>query len=253
MCARNTFARPLDRRIFFLWFEKCGGTSVNSAIRGAYLRFTPEGFYEVVRLSAEGSLAASAALGKPLWRYRTELLQYFMSQHPVRYISGHFQVDGCLLDEFQDRFAFVTVLRNPVERWISHYFYNRYKRSIHGRINQDIESYLESARGRGLGSDFVRLLLGEGDREPQEEGGDVWPQKIRQAKEHLERFELVGRVEELDRFAAAFQTRFGTRLRIGHKNTNPAPITEVSTAVRRKIEQVCGPNLELYRYARSLL
>lgn len=252
---RSVMYPPPQQRIFFLHLEKCGGTSVADAIRRRYLNWRIDDSRRFVHLDHEASVTAAEEQGTPTFAYREEILYYFLSQKGASFVTGHFQVSCRLLEAFDDTWAYVIMLRDPVERWISHYFFNRFKRDPHGSIDQSIEAYLETPRGTALGQDYVCLLTGSGTFGRQEPPEIPSTEQIDQAKHNLDRFHVVGCLEDLPAFASQLEHRLGIALDIGQKNKNPVSSSKkeqvVTPEIRERIRALCAPNIELYTYAQT--
>jgi hypothetical protein len=171
-----------------------------------------------------------------------------MNNKNTKYISGHFPFSEIAFREFHGTYAFITVLRNPVKRWISHYFFNRHKKKTFGRIYEDITTCLKSEFGRCNGSELIQFVGGISN------AGDYSSEEaIDRAKKNLHKFDVVGCLEYQKDFMKQFDDRFGVRLNLGKKNQSPkaesfqkAVITE---EVEDRIRTLCKPDLELYQYA----
>ena len=117
------FTRPrIKKNIFFLHQPKCGGTSINNAIRSCYRNS------QIMHLNNDACIRAADLLGRDLDDYRRDLLLYHLMHKKIRYLSGHFAYSKKAYDACGDQWHFVTVLRHPVERWFSHYFFNKHRR-----------------------------------------------------------------------------------------------------------------------------
>jgi hypothetical protein len=89
--------------------------------------------------------------------------------------------------------------------------------------------------------------------------GDDWladpSQGVRLATENLERFTLVGCLDELERFVNGFERCFGRRLSIGHRRKSPADkakkSAEVTPAIMERIEAICRYDMEIYAFAKA--
>ena len=66
---------------------------------------------------------------------------------------------------FEKKFAFVTILRDPCQRWVSAYYYNRYKDSDHRKVDMDLDAYLKSPFGQAQGHEDVKFLGGANEEE----------------------------------------------------------------------------------------
>jgi hypothetical protein len=223
-----------------------------------YINLNPGADQRLIRVNPQATLNARLALNEERspefsippdfsMRIPEYLLLYFMSKPGVKYISGHIPFSEIAHRRFGNRFAFVTILRDPVERWISEYSFNRFKNSTHQKhtANMDIDAYLESARGKAQGGQYVLFLGGRIN------GGDYSSKgALKRAVENLQKFAVIGCVEDLEGFAWRFYERFGVKLEIGTRNVNPGPAdwkTQTITAnVRRQIENICERDSEIY-------
>lgn len=255
--AINTVRGPLNARIFFLHVPKCGGTSTISALRRAYLSFDIRRDKRVIGLN---SVASSRVISitentnypfdtdddTPIQRLREGLLLYFMNQADTLFISGHVGFSERLYQAHAERFSFVTMLRNPVDRWISSYFYNQYKNS-HYAFDMDIEAYLESRFGRAQGHEYVKFIGG------MDAKGDYRsPTAVHRAIDNLQKFSLIGCLERLGAFKEEFSRRFGRQLRIDRRNASPKSEafrnSVITRETRQRIEQICEPDLAVYKH-----
>ena len=188
---------------------------------------------------------AARALGRPVGAFREELLAYHMENPATRYLAGHVTVSDQLLDAVGDGWSLVTVLRQPVSKWLSAYFYDRYKSHEHRRHDLSLAEFVESDRGRQLGSEYVWRFAPQyrGDASRSEEA-------IAAATTKLSRFAVVGILERLDLFSASFEQTFGAPLRIGHSNQSPASRdrrdAEVTPELMARVRVLCEPNIRVY-------
>ncbi len=177
--------------------------------------------------------------------YRDHLLTYFLSLQNLRFVSGHFAWSEAAYELFGVDWNFVTVLRNPVDRWLSNYFYDRHKSVDHFRIEEDIEAYLETQGAKRLGRILVTHLSGASEDDSA----------VDRAVANLTRFRVVGFVEQMDLFTERFAEAFDVTLRIPHANKNPAPERRAATERRhdliQRITEICGPDISVYEAARS--
>ncbi len=239
---------PKPEKLFFVHIQKCGGMSIDAALQRAY---TASGAH-VVRLNAVALEVASKALKKNRDAHRNWLLGYYMAGE-ADYISGHFHFDEAAHKAFGETWHYATVLRDPVARWLSNYFYNKYKtHSQHFRTDLPIEEFLEARQGRNFGSNYVRCLttVARGEELASEE-------VVEQAIRNLDLFSVVGVLEDLGTFAADCEQRFGLRLGIEHRNANPRSgkqqREELSDEILERIRELCEPNFRVYDAVRARL
>ena len=228
----------LQKKIFFLHIPKCGGTSIKQALQTVA---SPD---RIHFLDAVESKTCAARLGVDLMNYRNSLLLYLMSLHHLNLIGGHFQWSDTAYEMFGDQWQYTTILRHPIDKWFSQYFYNRYKASNHFKFDLDLEEFIDSQEGRELGCDQVRKLS-DPSTPPD--------QQLNQAIANLERFTLIGVTERMDRFRDNFKKCFDVRLLIAHANKNPAEDLKISSyadqRIRKKVEALCAPDMQLYNKA----
>lgn len=242
-------------RLFFLHFPKCGGTSVDVALQriyekaGAGTAHLDVGAWSRAAKAVKPYEDASGA-GAP---YRRRLMFYLMEQHHTRYISGHFGYSLAARDRYADDWHFVTLLREPVARWFSEYFYNRYKTKTKDfRLETPLEEFVETRMAQRYGSLYVKNLVDNADIEDA-----ASEDAIAQAIENLRHFSVVGVLDRLDLFAQDCDRRFGVQLDIGHHNKNPRSQSkqreEVTPEVEAKVKALCAPNTRVYEAVQAQL
>lgn len=238
---------PPMKKIFFLHVAKCGGTSVNLAIRNSF-GFGPIGGTDYFRLDPEASFKAANGVRDKSAEFSENILLYYMSVQQCRYISGHFLHSETAMERFEDEWSFITLLRHPVSKWFSKYFYNRHKHSEHYKLESDLSTYLASPRGLADGRNYVRVFAGAAS--PQKLAPD---EAIHRAIENLSKFRLVGVLEHIDCFTTEYESLFGAKLSIGHKRRSPLPESQreeqITDAIRARVTEICQPNLEIYQAA----
>lgn len=240
---KNIFKREFKENIFFLHIPKCGGTSIKRAIERNY----PSGD-RVAMLDPVASSNAAKLFDYPTLKFRENLLLYFMRINNMKYISGHYCFSEIAFREFHDKFVFITVLREPVSRWISLYFYNKYKKSNHFKTQADFAEYLQSELGHSVGHTYVKFLCGVDNSIDY-----TSRQAIERAKKNLDKFDIVGCLEYQEDFIKQFERRFGARLAL--KRENQSPVAEsfkssvITEEVEEKIRLICEPDIEVYQYA----
>ena len=249
----------LKENIFFLHVPKCAGTSISNAIRCRYLTLNCANDRNLISLSAEASSNVIKQSNKtdypynttddfPILKLRENLLLYFLNQKNTKYISGHFPFSDTAYDEFHNKFEFITVLRDPVKRFLSSYFFNRYKKGDHRKIEEDITTHLQSEFGQSQGYEYVKFLGGADINADYSS-----KQAVERAIHNLQKFDIVGCLEYLEHFLDQFEARFAIRLKIEKKNPGPKSETFkeaiITEEVQEKIKDICKPDSEVYQFA----
>jgi hypothetical protein len=236
--------RKFPHRLFFLHVPKCGGTSIVEALSACFgpRALDPTQFY----LDAPAVFQTASVFNQHYREISERLLLYAMSHPKHRFITGHFFFSEKAQREFGEHWQTITVLRDPVSRWFSQYFFNRYKEGDHYKTDTELETYIESEEGIGAGRTLLNVLSGCGHdwiEDPQE--------GVQRAVANLKKMSLVGYLEDLDRFEADFRQHYGVGLNIGRLRKNPAASAQqslqVSPAIVEKVKHICRYDNEIYR------
>lgn len=234
-----------NSKIFFLHMPKCGGTSIYRAIRDSYGFIEKAHGRNIFGLDPVASLKSSKIVGEPLREHRERLLLYHMSKESQRLIYGHFFYSQASFDAYGSDWNFITILRNPVSKWFSQYFYNRYKDSNHFKLDIELEKFLDSDESISMGRDYVYNLT---DRISQEKASSM--ESINQAISNLQNFAIVGLLEKIEEFANDYETHFSAKLSIKNHNRNPLSKVKqekmVSSELIQRVEEICQPNTAVY-------
>jgi len=240
----NLLDRGPEKRIMYSHIPKCGGSSVATSIRNIYGFWSGLRGQKLYRIDTTASAKAASFSDKSLFEFRKELLVYQFEKSRLQFITGHVGVDEAIMNKFCDNWNFVTVLRDPVERWYSEYYYNRYKDSDHFQTDLPIEDYISNV-GKRRGHKYVTFFS---------EKEKNFEERIREAKEVLSNFDLVGFLDNLPRFKKKFKNLFKRKLTIPHKNKSPKPYferKEIPNHIHEKVVELCQPDIEIYNYIKS--
>lgn len=234
----------LRHRLYFLHIPKCGGTSFVQAIRNHYRTLNLAKELDYYHLDPYAATQAADALGVDHLSYQRNISLYFLAQD-FECVYGHFAFSNRAHELFGEKYRFVTLLRDPVKKWISLYFYNKYKQSDFFRVSDDIHTFLETDMAKGYGCDYAMQFAGKDttyDFRSQE--------AIDKAVENLRLLDMVGKLEEMDKFMGSFEQMFGLKLKPKHQRKNPVDKSErdkiLTPEVMAKIRELCQPNIEIY-------
>jgi hypothetical protein len=182
------------------------------------------------------------------YQLRQELLVCLLVQD-IRYVFGHVEFNKIAYQMYKDKYKFITIMREPVSRYISNYFYD-FEKDSPFKISVPLEKFIETDRGILFGrrySEYFSSLPPTKDLSSAE--------AIERSKENLHSFSIVGFLDDIDGFALKLKHLLGINLTIGHKNKGSLQASKmkdiVTPGVLKRIEKICAPDIEIYEYALS--
>jgi hypothetical protein len=252
--ARSFHASVVDRwlpqRVVYHHVPKCGGTSVSRALRKRYLLSQAT----ILTIPANGAIkrlmpdASNAEQWNQTLKFREAMLLYLM-HCDTRCIAAHVAFSSTAFEAFKSRYAFVTVLREPVSRYISH-FYHSLNRDDHSAICESLDTFAGSPRGQSFGARYVEYFRGSPSIDNLRTRAS-----IDAAKENLRQFSAVGFMDQMPSFERQLRATLSVKVAIGHENkgrTAKGSSSSVPPDLRKRIEMDCAPDIEVYEYARTL-
>lgn len=183
------------------------------------------------------------------------------------FVHGHFPISARLLDRFSGEYVFMTLLRHPVDRWISRFRYDKLRysrrdrlprRDYEGPLEEEIRAVMASERGVELARAYTWYLGGI-----HADGRIDSPAAVALVKENLTRFDIVGTSEDWAPIVDGFERHFGTRLEIPTYNRTSelekargldydVVGTVEAAGLRPEIEALCAQDMEIYEYCVEL-
>jgi Sulfotransferase family. len=243
--------RDPDCLIAFLHVPKTAGTTLNSILSREY---APDECYEIMMRGMAWIPPRAAILRRPLislskvFRLRTAV----RTRRELRLVHGHF--DLSIAKHLPGDTRFFTLLRDPVERAISHYYHYR-RRAIDRLHPLAMRSTLKEWVG---GCGIVEMDNGQTRRLAGEMNlpfGRVTPAMLERAISRLARFAVVGVTERFDESLILLRRAFGWRVRPASAQNvgeNRPPRVDVSEEALEAIERCNRFDRELYRFASDL-
>ena len=240
----------IDKKIFFLHLPKCGGMSIKNAIICLY------GLKETLTsqkndyLNAASSKIAGDKLNLDQNKLREYIQYYYMCDPDMMFVSGHYPFSLKAFNEFGNDWNYITILREPVSRWISAFFARKYTKNqiSHVKINDSLEEFIDSYEAVRLGNSYIRQMLVLDERVKEYSSKD----SILKTIDILKRFKLVGILENLDQFLNEFELIFGARPILSRDNTSPVTKKfkdmQINEQILEKVRELCKPNVEVYNY-----
>lgn len=209
-----------EPKIIFHHIPKCGGTSIVSGLAISYYPMRllikgRKGFQ--ARLNAPQSTHEAQEKGVNSFSYRRQLLREHVEKKKSPFISGHYPFDRDLYEQVQNEWCFVTLLRDPLQRWYSEYFWNRYKDHAYKKTNLSMEEYLGTEQGRENTRSFVNYFA-----MTENTHGDVTEEDKNEALNSLQKFSVLGILEELNDFKTSLKMALGYKPFFPRLNKSPA-------------------------------
>ena len=247
----GALARAVSKKrgLVFVHVPKCGGTSVERALRGHYRLgrrlIGPEETYEAARtLLGRGDEEADRhVVLQRASELRRDLLHLHLAEGATL-VTGHAPLGATTLAAFAATHDFITVMRGPAERMRSHVAYNKNQAAGHGRSELTVTRFLETDRAQVLGALYVKYFAGL----PMT--ADLTSQSaIDAAKRTVDRLALVGFTDAMPLFADKLHALTGLRVRIGHQNKGRE--TNLPGGAAERIEALCAPDNAVYAHARA--
>lgn len=239
------FLRRGGRRpapVLFDHLPKCAGTTLTRYLSARYPR--------ELTFETKGT-APAESVAEFLARPEADRLRF-------RLVTGHL-ADG-LLDAVRPDVVPVTLLRDPVDRILSHYFYARREplHYLHARINGTdggggiaVDDYVDRADSVELKNWYVAHFSGRSPAEVAADPADA----LRRALDRLTgRYRVIGFQDALPAAAARLREATGLRGDFSASSANrtaAADREQVSEETRRRIAEANALDLRLYRTLRE--
>lgn len=242
--------KMMPQRFVFHHVPKCGGTSVGRALRKRYIASQAtvlpeasfrafEAFYN--RTDTEKMLVDVLDL-------REQMLLYLMFAD-TRCISAHVRFSAAAYTHFSENYKFITILRDPIARFVSHYNWSHAHSGAHAEIKEDFDAFLATERAARMGATYVEYFAG------LSANADIRSREaIDCAVANLGKFDVIGRLDDLGGFTGAVRDRLGFRIRIGHENKarkagGGIRLQDLTDDQMQRVRAHCAPDIAIWDQA----
>ncbi|GAB2876256.1 sulfotransferase family 2 domain-containing protein [Microbulbifer echini] len=234
---------PHPPKIYFCHVPKCAGSSLNSALKQQLSNPNETAHFDI---KLRESNRAAKILDTSMMSVRETILAYNLSIKSNFYGRGHSYCRPDLVSKFSDEWDFLTILRDPIERWISLYTYNTFKESEWAKNTLPLNDYMKSQKGISAGQSFIHYFS-DFSISPNSNPSDY----IDQAIQNLQQFSIVGITHHIDLLAQQINKDYKIELEIPKNNVSPnhtlaQQIQEESKTIKQ-IEQICTHDIEIYK------
>jgi len=243
----------------FFHVPKCGGTSVVQGLSRLFATLNAGGKRRLFKTDARAIRQACRDLSVSRPAFIDALLRYQLASCDNYFIAGHIPFSRAAVAGFEHEWHFLTMLRDPKERLLSAYYFDRYKEKSGPYIDfisEDLENWLDTQQGRNAGNTILRYFVG--DRAIAE---DVRDDKLKASEmqeavdvaiRNLLNFSIVGDLANTENFLSDITNVFGHSTSFEETNVTPKnkrkKFHEHEPAVRARVEELCRPDQAIYDY-----
>lgn len=241
-------------KIIFFHPPKCAGTSVTSAFRNMVGHNRFQSISATFSIDSLATQEAARQLDISSEFYREQLALYGLASNQIRFIHGHLLYSERLKKNSPEDTCFVTMLRNPIDRVLSLYYFNRHKSNEY-RFGADktLQEWLKTSDAQSAATIFVRFFNGDVEKSLDIMHSCCDETDINSCVErsiaNLKQFDIVGIVEKLPDFEQAVYDKLNVKIKLERNNSNPATYpswSEHPKSVRDQIYKLCQPDVHIY-------
>jgi hypothetical protein len=234
-------SKSKETTLLFLHIPKCAGTTLTEEI--LVKRFSSKEIIVFYELGTTALIDRLKAMSK-------------REQQMVKCIAGHFAY-GIHKFYLARPCSYITVLREPIDRVVSHYYYvlRRTDHYMHKEVTEkeiSLKQYVESGLSTEMDNGQTRILAGIGQGVPFGKSSEAMLEK---AREHLDQCDAVGITEEFNGFLELLGHKTGWAISgIADKNVtaNRAQLHNLDKDTMDVIKHFNRFDMELYQHACTL-
>lgn len=256
-------------KFFFLHVPKCAGISFFSSIQKHFPEAKRDSFKEWrATIEALGDYKDSPSFITDRAKM-TEYLLYYRMKTGAKVVAGHFEFSETSYNLLGNEYEYISVLREPFQRWKSHYIFNKTinddylvppVRNTNTDLKEELLNFIDSWNGVHFGNLFKCFYYGYINK------NDLTSNEItKKAINNLHKFDLLGTTEEFDSFLHNFEKKYGISLKneklnvTKNKNDLIDKDKEILqelfelTGIQNKVKKLCAHDYQIYEAALKLM
>lgn len=248
-----TVAAPdLKAKVFFMHVPKCGGTSISEALYATVPLHRRVGVVDAPSTRRATAIYHTGQdemfthhddlpTGQHVYDMREAMLITHMAWG-TELIHGHILFSDKADTVFGNDYSYVSVLRDPVARVLSNFAHSRHD----GFIPEDFDAYLEHYCARSHGLTTLRYFSGMHEIPTDQEDA-----ALAKAKENMEKFSVLGFLDDLPGFCQKYADVVGRSPKIYRYNEHNWPKFTPTPEQRATLEQIMAPEIALWEFAQK--
>ncbi len=231
-------------KFVFTHVPKCAGSALSqSLLEGLYPSFVRNSPLTTgIDIKLANRIAERLDVHEQKVR-EVHLATLLASQKKV-FITGHCYANPLLVKEYCDNWNFITVLRDPVDRFISEYVYNKFKQEKWKNDEKEFVEYIRGMRARSSGITYARFFSGLSEKQILDDPTIA----INSSVGNLKNYYKVGFLDEMHNWIEELNNEFEASIKI--RETNKSPNREVfeeiksSEKLMKNLYEICEIDIE---------
>lgn len=238
-------------KLFFMHIPKCAGSSFRYALDKAYqgcVRFDLQhgDVVEAYKEYRDNNIGPDVSVQSLMF---LETWKVFSKGPPLVY--GHAPFYDHIHDRFKSEYRFISLVRDPLEKMISWFFYGERNNNPSESSPTDDEMILRfgaylDACGPGMGKVYVQYFCGTCIPVSDDEAQD-------RAQRNVSRFDTIGTLEDLGLFTEKVGNLLGVDLEVPRKNAGAKShlYDAILEQYGDRLNEFCRQDITLYRYIKE--